>query len=162
MNAVERRQMWESNTPGVREDKRMSESEANGPARAVPMVAEANVFALHPEGYKAHFKLTFPEAGGIGIGINNLDRLIETLVNKGYKPDGTPMQHGNAPAAEKPARGRESRSRGGAPECVDCGGPCWDNRENKRNPKAPDFKCKDKDCCAAAWLTKDGELRWAD
>ena len=25
---------------------------------------------------------------------------------------------------------------------VCCGKPCWDNRESKRNPNAPDFKCK--------------------
>lgn len=31
--------------------------------------------------------------------------------------------------------------------CPDCGGPMWDNRDNKRNPKQPDFKCKDKDGC---------------
>ena len=30
-----------------------------------------------------------------------------------------------------------------APPCPKCQGPMWDNREGKRNPKAPDFKCKD-------------------
>lgn len=27
----------------------------------------------------------------------------------------------------------------------------WDNREGKRNPKAPDFKCKDKSCDGVIW-----------
>jgi hypothetical protein len=27
----------------------------------------------------------------------------------------------------------------------------WDNREGKRNPKAPDFKCKDRECCGVIW-----------
>ncbi|HKG90291.1 MAG TPA: hypothetical protein VKA84_00290, partial [Gemmatimonadaceae bacterium] len=27
----------------------------------------------------------------------------------------------------------------------------WDNREGKRNPKAPDFKCKDRDCGGVIW-----------
>jgi hypothetical protein len=27
----------------------------------------------------------------------------------------------------------------------------WDNREGKKNPKAPDFKCKDKDCDGVIW-----------
>lgn len=31
-------------------------------------------------------------------------------------------------------------------KCPRCGGPMWDNRGDKRNPKAPDFKCKDKSC----------------
>lgn len=28
----------------------------------------------------------------------------------------------------------------------------WDNRQSKRNPKQPDYKCKDKDCGHAVWL----------
>jgi hypothetical protein len=30
--------------------------------------------------------------------------------------------------------------------CPQCGGKVWDNRENKKNPKAPDWKCRDKEC----------------
>lgn len=33
------------------------------------------------------------------------------------------------------------------PECPKCGGPMWDERPTKRNPKAPDFKCKKKGVC---------------
>jgi len=32
------------------------------------------------------------------------------------------------------------------PKCPRCGGEMWDNRKNKRNPKAPDFKCKNENC----------------
>lgn len=46
-------------------------------------------------------------------------------------------------------------------ECPNCGGDMWDNRENKKNPKAPDYKCKDKTCIdpesgmvTAVWLPK--------
>jgi hypothetical protein len=38
-----------------------------------------------------------------------------------------------------------------APPCPKCGGDMWDNRESKRNPKAPDFKCKDKSCDGIIW-----------
>ena len=38
-----------------------------------------------------------------------------------------------------------------APRCPKCGGPMWDNREGKKNPKAPDFKCKNKACDGAIW-----------
>lgn len=37
-------------------------------------------------------------------------------------------------------------------DCPDCGGPVWDNREGKTNPKSPDLKCKDKGCGKAIWL----------
>ena len=36
-------------------------------------------------------------------------------------------------------------------KCPICGGPCWDNRESKRNPRAPDWKCKDRNCDGAIW-----------
>lgn len=39
-------------------------------------------------------------------------------------------------------------------QCPKCSGPCWDNRTNKRNPKMPDYRCKDRDNCdGAVWLT---------
>jgi len=38
------------------------------------------------------------------------------------------------------------------PQCPKCGGKCWDNREIKRNPKQPDWKCKDKNCNGAVWI----------
>src|SRR5919199_1421309 len=38
-----------------------------------------------------------------------------------------------------------------APPCPKCQGPMWDNRESKRNPKAPDFKCKDRNCDGVIW-----------
>jgi len=37
------------------------------------------------------------------------------------------------------------------PDCPRCGGAMWDNREGKRNPKAPDFKCKDRSCDGVIW-----------
>ena len=33
----------------------------------------------------------------------------------------------------------------------------WDNRESKRNPKAPDFKCKNKECDGVIWPPRDGQ-----
>ena len=43
-------------------------------------------------------------------------------------------------------------------ECPDCGGKLWDNRESKKNPKAPDFKCRDKGCSGCHWPPKQGEV----
>lgn len=43
-------------------------------------------------------------------------------------------------------------------ECPDCGGAMYDNRETKRSPKQPDYKCKDKEGCGkAVWIKKKGE-----
>lgn len=38
--------------------------------------------------------------------------------------------------------------------CPECGGAMWDNREKKTNPKAPDFKCRDKGCSGVIWKYK--------
>jgi hypothetical protein len=35
--------------------------------------------------------------------------------------------------------------------CPKCGGRMWDNRISKRNPKAPDFKCRDRSCDGVIW-----------
>lgn len=35
--------------------------------------------------------------------------------------------------------------------CPDCAGAMWDNRADKRNPKSPDFKCKNAQCGKAVW-----------
>ena len=43
-----------------------------------------------------------------------------------------------------------------APICPKCQGLMWDNREGKRNPKAPDFKCKDPTCDGVIWPPRDG------
>ena len=37
------------------------------------------------------------------------------------------------------------------PICPKCGGRMWDNRLSKRNPKAPDFKCRDRSCDGVIW-----------
>src|SRR5262245_19296349 len=38
-----------------------------------------------------------------------------------------------------------------SPACPKCGGRMWDNRMSKRNPKAPDFKCRDRSCDGVLW-----------
>ena len=38
--------------------------------------------------------------------------------------------------------------------CPKCGGRMWDNRLTKRNPKAPDFKCRDRTCDGVLWPAK--------
>jgi hypothetical protein len=40
--------------------------------------------------------------------------------------------------------------------CPKCGGRMWDNRLTKRNPKAPDYKCRDRNCDGVVWPAKTG------
>ena len=41
--------------------------------------------------------------------------------------------------------------------CPKCGGRTWDNRLTKRNPKAPDYKCRDRSCDGVIWPPKAGK-----
>lgn len=43
---------------------------------------------------------------------------------------------------------------GADPRCPKCEGAMWDNRATKRNPKAPDYKCRDKACDGVVWPPK--------
>lgn len=45
------------------------------------------------------------------------------------------------------------------PPCPKCGGRMWDNRKDKKNPKAPDFKCRDRSCDGAVWPPKLGAAK---
>ena len=38
--------------------------------------------------------------------------------------------------------------------CPKCGGPTWDNRTTKKNPAAPDYKCRDRSCDGVIWPPK--------
>jgi hypothetical protein len=48
-----------------------------------------------------------------------------------------------------------------AVSCPKCGGRMWDNRLSKRNPKAPDFKCRDRSCDGVVWPPRDGKGKGA-
>lgn len=68
-----------------------------------------------------------------------------------HEPHSAPVQD----APTRPAAAPQSHEHvSAAPHCPVCGGPMWDNRENKKNPKAPDFKCKDPECDGVIWPPK--------
>ena len=63
-------------------------------------------------------------------------------------PQGTPpAQSGNTVLDAENAR------------CPKCDGRMWDNRISKRNPKAPDFKCRDRSCDGVIWPPKGGSAK---
>ena len=40
--------------------------------------------------------------------------------------------------------------------CPKCGGAMWDNRLSKKNPKQPDFKCRNRACDGVIWPPRNG------
>lgn len=45
------------------------------------------------------------------------------------------------------------------PVCPKCGGQMWNNTMSKTNPKAPDFKCRDRSCDGVIWPERGGQRR---
>ena len=89
-----------------------------------------------------------------------LQALREMLRTGKYDPsangngNGHASNTGNGHAAFAPAG---DATNGATPACPKCGGPMWDNRAGKKNPKAPDFKCRDKNCDGVIWPPKQTE-----
>jgi hypothetical protein len=40
-------------------------------------------------------------------------------------------------------------------QCPKCGGEMWNNIGRKKNPKQPDYKCKDKECDGVIWPERE-------
>lgn len=54
-------------------------------------------------------------------------------------------------------RGRGGGGKVADQPCPQCGGDMWDNSMSKRNPRAPDYVCKDRqNCDGAVWLDDTG------
>ena len=134
----------------------MAEAHGNG---ATPLKnAEINVFVKTSEGFKAHIKVAeidYLKAPGV------LQQLSISLKDKNFTPDAGPSPNGGGGGGRQSAANPNPRS-AAAPNCPDCDGGVWDNRNNKRNPKAPDFRCKDKECAAAGWIQNDGGIKWSN
>lgn len=64
------------------------------------------------------------------------------LVSQGDDPEGDTK-------TDQRAENKASQVEG--VRCPECNGAMWDNRDSKRNPRAPDYKCKNKNCNGAVW-----------
>jgi hypothetical protein len=62
----------------------------------------------------------------------------------------------DVPFSEEPTAARADAGplASNEPSCPKCGGRMWDNRLTKRNPKAPDYKCRDRSCDGVIWPPK--------
>jgi hypothetical protein len=102
-------------------------------------------------------------------------RKLARTARDGVTPGGATaepvMMHdaeGTAPDAERPAARKSAKGAELAallpdsPNCPKCGGKMWDNRLSKRNPKAPDYKCRDRSCDGVVWPQRGAPAAPAD
>lgn len=80
---------------------------------------------------------------GIAFEYDKEKGVVKELLTAQFGPvtevESAPPQNGSRPSARAAAASDD-------PRCPQCNGPMWDNRATKTNPKAPDFRCKDKVC----------------
>jgi hypothetical protein len=72
------------------------------------------------------------------------------------QPAATIERETEVPVSEEPSAARADAGplASNEPSCPKCGGRMWDNRLTKRNPKAPDYKCRDRSCDGVIWPPK--------
>ena len=114
---------------------------------------EAKIFSEDKNGMIVHWTVEHEDVDGLTAAVGRLFGwldLNEFGANRGF---GNGAQSGPQQANTKPAKSP-------VPPCNYCAGDVWDNRENKRSKNGPDFKCKERECGGAAWIQKDGSLKW--
>lgn len=105
-----------------------------------------------------------------GVYISYLRRYSMASVAALYSDEDNDGEVGNREDQPKPAVQPKPQAQQPIPQQVDdsvpvcpkCSGDMWDNRKDKINPKAPDFKCKNKECGGAIWPEKTAEQEWAE
>jgi hypothetical protein len=151
---------------------KVPEPVGNGPARGVTTTTTAPAPAGPDPEYGAnqllpvdpHLAPPAPEPGYVeALAAQGFDRLTpegdENLGTVTLAIDRLPEHE----QARRAARANEATNEqldivrtDGEIGCPKCGGRMWDNRETKRNPKAPDYKCRDRSCDGVIWPPKPG------
>lgn len=88
---------------------------------------------------------------------NLVDKVVTPTPRPVAQPSGNGSGGGSAPTQQTAQGGK-------APDqaCGVCGGNTFNNTGpgDKKNPKSPDYKCKNRDCGSAMWLTGNGAGQW--
>ena len=107
------------------------------------------------------YEQNWVELDGDGRGAKPIEDPAQAYERKFGRPRGAEEQSGVAAAGEssQAAGATPAAATAGADEvsCPICGGRMWDNRLTKRNPRAPDFKCRDRNCDGVIWPARASE-----
>jgi hypothetical protein len=84
-------------------------------------------------------------------------RVAAAPATEAQQPASAPIEReAEVPVSEEPGAATNAAAALTSDEqsCPKCGGRMWDNRLTKRNPKAPDYKCRDRSCDGVIWPPK--------
>lgn len=121
-------------------------------------VSDDSKFAKITEDCNAAYKRKFGRDPGYRAQIaeangEDVDAAKPDARAEGNGAAGERATNGDSPASRTES-GSTTRGTADVPPCPVCGGRMWDNRETKKNPKAPDFKCRDRNCDGVIWPPK--------
>ena len=142
--------------------KAMSVAERNGILRLIPEKTVISALKVRAQIVAANESRRQEESRAALAGRPVAARITAGSERTG--DDGYAAQPAIASTTAKPADKVQHPE--GGPACPVCGGAMWDNRANKRNPRSPDFKCRnapaargEPGCEGVIWPPKEGEAR---
>ncbi|MGH7625393.1 MAG: Rad52/Rad22 family DNA repair protein [Gemmatimonadaceae bacterium] len=103
------------------------------------------------------YEQNWVELDGDGRGAKPLEDPAQAYERKYGKARGTESQRSAAADTEGSAQPVAAAADSEEVSCPVCGGRMWDNRLTKRNPRAPDFKCRDRNCDGVIWPARTAE-----
>ena len=111
-----------------------------------------------PSAQGAVSALTYGRRAGLRAVFTLADTDDDGETAQNHAPRATPSVRSTPtpPPSARPAATPSGGAGNTEPACPICHGKMWDNREGKKNPKAPDFKCRDKSCEGVIWPPKPG------
>jgi hypothetical protein len=121
---------------------------------AKPLEDPGTVYARRQARAEARDRLK-AENGAVGNGNGN-GAHTHTQERLAHHEAAAANQSDEAPTVETTSNGPAGPLALDEPSCPKCGGRMWDNRLSKRNPKAPDFKCRNRSCDGVVWPAKGG------
>ena len=118
------------------------------------------LWAAAQEDYTNALKIAekaWSDAGHAGVEDSTIQAAAATVLIHITKLRSETHIHVKVPqsAAPSPTEVKTATQSGAVPPCPACGGEMWDNRGKKKNPKAADFTCKQKngECMSKGYKT---------
>lgn len=110
---------------------------------------------IPPNGQTSGSLMSYGRRYGLGAALSMISEEDDDA-ESAVRSDREIAQRSGAKAGERPAPATPARTLN-EESCPKCGGRTWDNRATKKNPRQPDFKCRDKSCDGVIWPPRPSE-----